>query len=141
MTFDRALYQWMSWVIHTIEAMQNNEPHNLVKTTLDRSLNDSVYLEQWGLQRQYSLTLSQQRLHSNYEENSREEMTSMANNMHLLYATTCPRGLDVAYGHAMPCAAPEWVICNIRFRMLAHIFGTSGIAVPISRGSPPILTE
>ncbi len=65
----------------------------------------------------------------------------MANNMHLLYAITRPCGPDVAYGHAMPCAAPVWVICDDRIRMLAHIFGASGISVPISRGSPPVLTE
>ena len=65
----------------------------------------------------------------------------MAHNMHLLYATTRPGGLDAAYGHAMPCATPEWVICAARIRILAHIFGTSGISVPISRGSPPVLTE
>ena len=65
----------------------------------------------------------------------------MANNTHLLYASTRLRGLEVAYGHAMPCAAPTWVICDACIRMLAHIFGTSGISVPISRGSPPILIE
>ncbi len=65
----------------------------------------------------------------------------MANNIHLLYATTYPCGLEVANGHAMPCAAPEWVMGATRLRMLAHIFGTSGISVPISRGSPPVLTE
>jgi hypothetical protein len=87
------------------------------------------------------ITLSQKRLHTHYEENSREEMTSMANNMYLLNAKTRPCGFNAAYGLAMPCAAPEWVICDTRFRMLMHIFGASGISVPISRGSPPVLTE
>ncbi len=65
----------------------------------------------------------------------------MTTSMHLLYAKTRPCGFNVAYGHAMPCAAPEWVICDVRTHILAHIFGTSGISVPISRGSPPVLTE
>jgi hypothetical protein len=62
----------------------------------------------------------------------------MANTIHLLYATTRLRGLSVAYGHAMSCA-PEWVLCDSGIRTLAHTFGITGISVPISRGSPPIL--
>ena len=65
----------------------------------------------------------------------------MVTNIRLLCASTRPRGLEVAYGHAMPCAAPEWGICDCGISILAHIFGTSGISVPISRGSPPVLTE
>lgn len=64
----------------------------------------------------------------------------MANTIHLLYATTRLRGLFVAYGHARSCA-PKWVICDsdIHVHTLAPIFGMTGISVPISRGSPPIL--
>ena len=62
----------------------------------------------------------------------------MANTIHLLYATTRQRGLFVACGHATSCA-PKWVICDSDVRTLAHIFGTIGVSVPISRGSPPIL--
>ena len=61
----------------------------------------------------------------------------MANTIHLLYATR-QRDLFAAYGHAMSCA-PKWVICDSDVRTLAHIFGMPGTAVPISRGSPPIL--
>ena len=62
----------------------------------------------------------------------------MANTIHLLYAATRQRGLFVAYGHAMSCA-PEWIVRDSSTRLLAHIIGMPGIAVPISRGSPPIL--
>jgi hypothetical protein len=62
----------------------------------------------------------------------------MANTIHLLYATTRQRGLFVAYGHARSCA-PKWVICDSDVRTLVDIFGMPGTAVPISRGSPPIL--
>jgi hypothetical protein len=90
---------------------------------------------------QSPIRTSQQGLSNHYEENSREEMTSMATNMHLLSAQTRQCGPEVAYGHTMPCVAPAWVMCAVRFRMLTHIFGTYGISVPISRGSPPFLTE
>jgi hypothetical protein len=62
----------------------------------------------------------------------------MANTIHLLYAATRQRGLFVAYGHARSCA-PKWVVCDSDVRTLAPIFGTIGVSVPISRGSPPIL--
>jgi hypothetical protein len=61
----------------------------------------------------------------------------MANTI-LLYAVTRQRGLFVAYGHAMSCA-PEWIVCDSGIHLFAHIFDMPGIAVPISRGSPPIL--
>jgi hypothetical protein len=57
------------------------------------------------------------------------------------YAATRPRGFDVAYGHAMPCASPEWVLCAIHNHLLTHKFGISGISMPISRGSPPVPSE
>lgn len=65
----------------------------------------------------------------------------MATNIRLLCATTRLRGVAVAYGHAMPCAAPEWVLCDARTHLLAHAFGISGISVPIFRGGPPVHTE
>ena len=63
----------------------------------------------------------------------------MTKNARLLCATRL-RGLNVAYGHAMSCT-PEWVVCGDSPCMLPPIFGTHGISVPISRGSPPVLNE
>ncbi len=65
----------------------------------------------------------------------------MVTNMWLLCAATRPRGFEVAYGHALPCAAPEWVICAVGNHLLAHKIGITGISVPISRGSPPVPSE
>ncbi len=57
------------------------------------------------------------------------------------YFTTNLRGSTAAYGHAMPCNL-KGILCGIRPHTLAPItFEAQGITVPISRGSPPVLTE